>query len=165
MQSTHARTAMQALLASPPALTRPNTPASRPRIAHAAIPGPRTRTTPPPANLATSHHPSLRLSTTPSTTMRTHLIDVLYAGFVPQLLGFPMTPKTAVSASLPSPPLPASRAMQSTHPRRAWLALPPLSAPASPGAGSPHHLSQPQVLQQTRSRTPATRQTLNRPRS
>jgi len=86
-------------------------------------PGPRT--TPPPANLATSHHPSPRLPAAPSITRRTHLIDVLSASFVSQLLGFPMTPKAAVSASLPSPPLPASRAMPTTHPRRAWLALPP----------------------------------------
>ncbi len=41
MQSTHALTAMQALLVfSSLAPTRPNTPASRHRIAHTAIPGP-----------------------------------------------------------------------------------------------------------------------------
>ncbi len=50
MQSTHARTAMQALLASPPAPTRLTTPARRPRH-------PRPRTTPPPANLASHHRP------------------------------------------------------------------------------------------------------------
>ncbi len=164
MQSTHALTAMQALLASPPVPTRLTTPARRPRVTGPGPPRPQPtspRITAPaarrrPLPSATPRRPQ---PPTPGSQVEYNAYSFHQRITCQLRTSPPRSPATAEvsrSASPPPPSLPAPRAMQSTHARRAWRAPPPSSRRLQPRPTSTHKAEPPAfpASQPTRTRSP-----------
>ena len=91
-----------------------------------------------PPSAPTQHPRSTPASLAPtSTTFRTHLTNEPLEGSAPKSPGYLTTPSAAASASIPSPSLPALRAMPATHAPRPLLAPPRCRRPPSPASPTP----------------------------